>query len=277
MCGATGTSMTAEFWQYDTRTGRRWNIDPVYKPWMSPYHAFSNNPISRIDPSGSQDVPSKGKKKETPVQFAVRTVVTAAVDKANSLYGGELSKPVSEDDATPYHLFYQWTKGTGASSHTFSENSKMGAMMLTSPEVNSALQTTANNALLGDWSVYGFSRSLREEGALQYALQDFPNDLEKNPARAFHGSFNGEVTVLKMTVDADRGTLVTMRVQIADNMSAVSGFRAPPPWGYDKDHPSSVFDENPYGESGQFRTIKIQYNMVVTVLLPYVPLPKDKQ
>jgi len=53
--GATGTAYTAEFWEYDPRAGRRWNMDPVDKPWMSPYHAFSNSPIWKIDPNGALD------------------------------------------------------------------------------------------------------------------------------------------------------------------------------------------------------------------------------
>jgi len=48
----TGSSYTAEFWQYDSRLGRRWNIDPVVKPWESSYAAFRNNPIWYADPSG---------------------------------------------------------------------------------------------------------------------------------------------------------------------------------------------------------------------------------
>lgn len=50
-----GNITTAEFWEYDTRTARRWNIDPVVKPWMSSYHAFSNKPILSIDPNGAND------------------------------------------------------------------------------------------------------------------------------------------------------------------------------------------------------------------------------
>ena len=50
-----GNSYSAEFWQYDPRLGRRWNIDPVDKPWMSPYHAFSNKPITNMDPNGADD------------------------------------------------------------------------------------------------------------------------------------------------------------------------------------------------------------------------------
>ncbi|MCD6068926.1 MAG: repeat protein [Bacteroidetes bacterium] len=50
-----GNLYTAEYWEYDTRLGRRWNRDPVDKPWMSPYHAFSNSPIWKVDPNGAND------------------------------------------------------------------------------------------------------------------------------------------------------------------------------------------------------------------------------
>jgi len=50
-----GNSYTAEYWQYDARLGRRWNVDPVDKPWMSSYHAFSNKPITNVDPNGALD------------------------------------------------------------------------------------------------------------------------------------------------------------------------------------------------------------------------------
>ncbi|MBK9327720.1 MAG: hypothetical protein IPM95_00105 [Sphingobacteriales bacterium] len=50
------TSVTsAEFWVYDGRLGRRWNVDPVLKPWKSSYDAFSNNPIIKVDPNGDDD------------------------------------------------------------------------------------------------------------------------------------------------------------------------------------------------------------------------------
>ncbi len=32
-----GVSLTSEFWQYDTRLGRRWNVDPKYTPMLSSY------------------------------------------------------------------------------------------------------------------------------------------------------------------------------------------------------------------------------------------------
>lgn len=49
----TGNLNTAEFWQYDTRLGRRWNIDPVDFVSESPYACFHNNPIFFSDVSGA--------------------------------------------------------------------------------------------------------------------------------------------------------------------------------------------------------------------------------
>ena len=43
---------TAEFWEYDSRTARRWNIDPMGYPWQSHYSTFNGNPIKYADPSG---------------------------------------------------------------------------------------------------------------------------------------------------------------------------------------------------------------------------------
>ncbi|MCA6498679.1 MAG: hypothetical protein IM558_13240, partial [Chitinophagaceae bacterium] len=46
---------SAEYWEYDSRIGRRWNVDPVKKLWQSDYATFSNNPIWKIDPNGADD------------------------------------------------------------------------------------------------------------------------------------------------------------------------------------------------------------------------------
>lgn len=57
-----GNSYTAEFWQYDSRLGRRFNLDPVYSNSKSNYCVLSNRPIIMIDPNGNSDYySSKGK------------------------------------------------------------------------------------------------------------------------------------------------------------------------------------------------------------------------
>ncbi|WP_157761038.1 polymorphic toxin type 44 domain-containing protein [Chitinophaga caeni] len=45
-------SYTAEFWEYDSRLGRRWNTDPKPHPSISNYATFANNPIFNIDVLG---------------------------------------------------------------------------------------------------------------------------------------------------------------------------------------------------------------------------------
>ncbi len=51
-----GNHNTALYWEYDTRLGRRWNIDPVEKIGMSGYMCFSGDPISHTDINGDDDV-----------------------------------------------------------------------------------------------------------------------------------------------------------------------------------------------------------------------------
>jgi len=46
------TSYTAEFWQYDSRIGRRWNLDPKPNPAISQYATFALNPILYNDMLG---------------------------------------------------------------------------------------------------------------------------------------------------------------------------------------------------------------------------------
>jgi len=51
-------SYTSDWRQYDPRVGRWLSIDPVYKPFESPYVAFSNNPLYYIDSMGDDPVPA---------------------------------------------------------------------------------------------------------------------------------------------------------------------------------------------------------------------------
>lgn len=47
-----GNHYTALFWEYDTRLGRRWNLDPKPAVGISHYAAFGNNPILYPDVLG---------------------------------------------------------------------------------------------------------------------------------------------------------------------------------------------------------------------------------
>ncbi len=45
-------ALSAEYWEYDSRTGRRWENDPIDNPTISPYACFANSPIAMADPDG---------------------------------------------------------------------------------------------------------------------------------------------------------------------------------------------------------------------------------
>jgi RHS repeat-associated protein len=47
-------AFSAQYWEYDSRTGRRWNVDPVDQISISNYACFKNNPIWFVDPNGMQ-------------------------------------------------------------------------------------------------------------------------------------------------------------------------------------------------------------------------------
>ncbi|MBK7442444.1 MAG: hypothetical protein IPI65_13075 [Bacteroidetes bacterium] len=48
-----GNINSAEFWDYDTRLAKRWNLDPELHPWQSQYVVFDNSPIILTDKKGN--------------------------------------------------------------------------------------------------------------------------------------------------------------------------------------------------------------------------------
>ncbi len=85
-----GNSYTAEFWQYDARLGRRWNVDPVVKYWESPYTCFSGNPVWFVDPNGAD---TSFAENETRAQF-IETYenVTKEIEKFDTKIDYKLTK-----------------------------------------------------------------------------------------------------------------------------------------------------------------------------------------
>jgi hypothetical protein len=53
-------AFSAQYWEYDSRTGRRWNVDPKPDISVSDYATFANNPILFQDILGDTVSPGKG-------------------------------------------------------------------------------------------------------------------------------------------------------------------------------------------------------------------------
>jgi hypothetical protein len=62
--GQTGTHTTAMFWEYDSRLGRRWNLDPKPFVGLSEYACLGDNPIWFCDIHGDIIDPASDKDKE---------------------------------------------------------------------------------------------------------------------------------------------------------------------------------------------------------------------
>ncbi|MBL7807377.1 MAG: RHS repeat protein [Saprospiraceae bacterium] len=109
-------SYSAEYWQYDSRLGRRWNIDPVAKEWESPYTCFSNNPIWLNDVKG--DNPNLPAATHTTTDIVEYTYIGSKRDAK-----GEITND--------YFKFKQTTTSTSTSYHYDEKTKKVSKMVIT--------------------------------------------------------------------------------------------------------------------------------------------------
>jgi hypothetical protein len=103
----SGNHNTALFWEYDTRTGRRWNLDPKPTIGISDYACFNDNPIWNSDVLG--DKPGKGdgddkKKSESTEKPKEKVLDTKTVGKNwdKSIYMGTEGNPKNTDGTDSY-------------------------------------------------------------------------------------------------------------------------------------------------------------------------------
>jgi RHS repeat-associated protein len=207
---------------------------------------------------------------ETPLQNNFKRAATSFAQYRNEKNGGESAKTKDDDHMTTAQLGYQWVMGTGKDSHTFTENSIMGRQMLATPEVQNAIQQTAlkigsTGATTAKTDIF---RSAGKENKLLYPIS-FATDLQKNPARAFHGSFSGKLTATATAMPDGKNMQVSMTINLNDKMSAISATHVP---FFGKYNESTIgYKNNPYGDKGQFRTININYTMKVSMTVPIMP------
>jgi len=99
-----GNTMTATFWEYDARLGRRWNLDPKPQVNISDYSVMGDNPILYLDLLGdskqSRHLDPKGK------------VIAEYDDGDNSVYKHQTAK--SKQDVDSWRSKFKNTSGNGA-------------------------------------------------------------------------------------------------------------------------------------------------------------------
>jgi RHS repeat-associated protein len=82
----TGNHFTAQFWEYDTRLGRRWNQDPKPNPSISNYAAFANNPIWYKDPLGDTIIVNSNTKNKDGSAYTMFKLDDGKKDLLNQSY-----------------------------------------------------------------------------------------------------------------------------------------------------------------------------------------------
>jgi RHS repeat-associated protein len=80
----SSNSYTAEYWQYDARIGRRFNIDPRPNVSISVYAAFSNNPIIFSDPLGDSIGPVSNSSSAVPLYFDLKKISSSFLGVVNA-------------------------------------------------------------------------------------------------------------------------------------------------------------------------------------------------
>ncbi len=94
---------SAEFWEFDSRVMRRWNVDPVIKLWQSPYVCFSNSPTSRSDLNGDDDYfDSKGKYLGSDKNGTAVRIISKPIGEIKNLYskdGATINKGIAQKNS----------------------------------------------------------------------------------------------------------------------------------------------------------------------------------
>ena len=156
-----GNLMTAKFWEYDTRLGRRWNLDPKPRVGISDYSVMDGNPIWKNDVLG--DEPSK---KEA---WAMSKVVYGKNDKATVRAQKILEKGGWEVSKQTFDI-QKSSKESGFKSELFVRTDKEGTEYAYATAGTENMKDWKNNTtqLLGISSQYNLSMEnakLIREGA----------------------------------------------------------------------------------------------------------------
>ncbi|MBK8659363.1 MAG: hypothetical protein IPN22_10985 [Bacteroidetes bacterium] len=201
-----GNHTTAKYWEYDSRLGRRWNLDPIFNTDISRYSVNGNNPVYYLDPNG--DFKTKfgakvynffhGRKGEVRQsqggdkkgQWYVGQKVESAAGEKGS--GKQADGSVELDEAvTTYQKTYSWRK-TGESTQRVGDVVDEVAAKVRDNSSNAWNSPIARYYIPDYYTVSGsFQTSsgvyLNEEGTLTLMLRGKDPGLYFNTTTGFGG------------------------------------------------------------------------------------------
>ncbi|MEZ5014995.1 MAG: hypothetical protein R2794_11955 [Chitinophagales bacterium] len=158
-----GDFNTAEFWEYDTRLGKRWNMDPIVISNISPYTCFNNSPILYSDVDGNYSKKRAEKMRSKAEKYGYSTGNVYKVGEGKNDYGFNIT--VSNYDETG---IYTTTKFKGSTFYSVMQEKNL----ILYSTVNSDIPSESKDKQQSNLTIamvnatYGFQHSW--DGALNY-------------------------------------------------------------------------------------------------------------
>ncbi len=80
-----GNTLGALYWEYDARTARRWNVDPVVKEYEGGYTTFGGNPIWSTDINGDDSLKVNSKTGNVMANLPEVTISAEKIEPATNI------------------------------------------------------------------------------------------------------------------------------------------------------------------------------------------------
>ncbi len=273
----SGNSYTAMFWQYDSRLGRRWNIDPVTYPWQSSYATFNNNPIVFVDPLGLFGTRKEAKqhKKDNNLSGRVRKnddgIYSIDDKKAGTSvfndadFGVQTAALVTatrpdNKTITPFGVGTEWLTGQGARERDFLDGDAITELYKQHEHVEQTRQKLISELQQSNGTTTGGSNPYSlggVEGVGKY-VQDYSTlatgGATGNLIYTYLGSHSLTYKVTSVDIEA-RTAVVTY---MATNRSTIQSATRPPVIGYTEFYQKNIgqplndaFEHGPMSETSQ--------------------------
>jgi hypothetical protein len=195
-----GNVFSAEFWEYDARLGRRWNLDPIFRSWESGYSTFKNNPIYFSDIFGLAGTPTTTKTytvksgdspESIAKQFGVSVWDIAKFNKGKQEGGGEFSSTKNSDGSGMKYSEY-WINGKG----TLWKIRKGDVLIIPNKEEPISSQINVNTNLIFyiaiydpyEYLKYTYNQSMTDISVEGARLFSFKGSFQSNESSFFDGS-----------------------------------------------------------------------------------------
>lgn len=114
-----GNSYTAQFWEYDPRIGRRWNMDPKPVINISVYGCFNNSPLKMRDPLGDTALYADNFSRDMVQKYASKTVLKKGKEVLNKDYNAEFAKMYDKINSSVDNFIYKYDQNAKTGTTSF--------------------------------------------------------------------------------------------------------------------------------------------------------------